>query len=313
MPAKPPAKSAGTAIATPKAGAKPKAPEKETAKESAAKVEWTSFSGKTVDDAIAAASEQLGLDVAALDVEVLAEPGTGLFGRTRGEARVRARSAGKKPGKIVNKAAEAAPPTPMVAPPRGPSRPERAQRPRASKSALAAVASAGTPTPQRPPRPPRQNEDPVDVDAVVTSATRFLSGLLAAAELDGTITHRVVDAQTVEMAVAGDGLGMLVGPKGQTLLAAQELLRTFVHHDTGGRSGRLMLDVAAYREKRRVALVAFTKQVAQSVVETGERRVMEPMTAVDRKVVHDAIGDIAGVSSVSEGEDPNRYVVLLPA
>jgi spoIIIJ-associated protein len=104
-----------------------------------------------------------------------------------------------------------------------------------------------------------------------------------------------------------------VGPKGATLLAAQELLRTFVHHDTGGRSGRLMLDVASYREKRRVALVAFTKQVAASVVETGERRVLEPMTAVDRKVVHDAVGDIDGVSSISEGEDPNRYVVLLPA
>jgi spoIIIJ-associated protein len=309
MPVKPPAKSAAKAKDTTKAIAKAsaKGAVKDVVTESA---EWVTFSAKTVEEAIAAAAEQLGLDSGALDVEVLTEPSAGLFGRTRGDAKIRARSAGKKAGKIVNRAA-AAEPIPVTAPSR--SNNDRAPRPRASKSAMAAVASAGTPAPQRAPRPPRVNDDPVDVDAVVSSATRFLSGLLTAADLDGTISHRVVDSQTVEIAVAGDGLGMLVGPKGQTLLAAQELLRTFVHHDTGGRSGRLMLDVASYREKRRIALVAFTKQVAQSVVETRERRVMEPMTAVDRKVVHDAIGDMAGVSSVSEGEDPNRYVVLLPA
>jgi spoIIIJ-associated protein len=89
-------------------------------------------------------------------------------------------------------------------------------------------------------------------------------------------------------------------------------LRTFVHHDTGGRSGRLMLDVAGYREKRRAALQIFTKQVAESVVSTGERRVLEPMNAVDRKVIHDTVAGLAGVSSISEGEDPQRYVVLLP-
>jgi spoIIIJ-associated protein len=295
--------------------------------------DWQSFSAKTVDDAIAAAAADLGVETGALDVEILEEPGAGLFGRTRGDARIRARSAGKKAGKVVNKVVA----TPMTPPPAA-SRADRAPRPKASQSALAAVSAAAAaparptrptrsdrptrgdrpqrdsrPAAPRGPRPPRVNDEPVDVDAVVASGTRFLQGLLNAADLDGTISHRVVDDQTVEMALNGDSLSMLVGPKGATLLAAQELLRTFVHHDTGGRSGRLMLDVASYREKRRVALVAFTKQVAASVVETGERRVLEPMTAVDRKVVHDAVGDIDGVSSISEGEDPNRYVVLLPA
>jgi spoIIIJ-associated protein len=288
-------------------------------------MEWVEFTAKSLDDATAAAAEQLGLDPTAMDVEILEEPAVGLFGRTRGESRIRARAAAKKVGKVTNRVVKAAPP--VTSPSTPSSRP--GSRPKPSKSALDAAAAVSTePKPRRStggvsrkgtsdqprsPRPPRTNDEPIDVDAVVESASRFLTGLLKAADLDGKLSHRVVDEQTVEIAITGDGLGMLVGPKGQTLLAAQELLRTFVHHDTGGRSGRLMLDVASYREKRRIALVAFTKQVAESVIETGERRVLEPMSAVDRKVIHDTAGDLDGVSSISEGEDPYRYVVLLPA
>ncbi len=285
-------------------------------------MEWVEFTAKSVEEAKEAAAEQLGIETVAMDVEILAEPEVGLFGRSRGEARIRARAAAKKVGKTVNKAVKAVP-APVA--PKAADSSRGASRPKASKSALAVAESVASAKPSRrdagtrpqsstprPPRPPRVNDEPIDVDAVVESSTRFLSGLLKAADLTGKITHRVVDDQTVEVALSGDGLGMLVGPKGATLLATQELLRTFVHHDTGGRSGRLMLDVASYREKRRVALVAFTKQVAESVIETGERRVLEPMSAVDRKVIHDTAGDIDGVSSISEGEDPNRYVVLLP-
>jgi spoIIIJ-associated protein len=285
-------------------------------------MEWVEFTAKSIEEATEAAAQQLGLEVVAMDIEVLEEPAVGLFGRTRGDARIRARAAAKKVGKITNKAVKAATPTPAPAPSS-----RTTTRPKASKSALAAATAVSSePEPRRSkggvsrkqtseaPRTPRspRTDEPIDVDAVVESSTRFLTGLLQAADLSGKLSHRVVDDQTVEIAIAGDGLGMFIGPKGQTLLAVQELLRTFVHHDTGGRSGRLMLDVASYREKRRVALVAFTKQVAESVIETGERRVLEPMSAVDRKVIHDTAGELNGVSSISEGEDPYRYVVLLP-
>lgn len=104
----------------------------------------------------------------------------------------------------------------------------------------------------------------------------------------------------------------MIGPRAQTLQAIQELLRTVIHYATNSSSGRILLDVAGYREKRKVALVAFTTKVAAEVTASGERRALEPMSAADRKVIHDAIGDIEGVVSSSEGEDPNRYVVLLP-
>jgi spoIIIJ-associated protein len=295
-------------------------------------VEWVEVTAKTVDEAIEQALEQLGIDRDELEFEVISEPAAGLFGRTRGEARVRARVAPKgKAGKAV-KAAKAAAKAPAKAASVATEKPATGgrkavaaaapatvgdtRRPKASSSARAIAEAVGAeperPTPApRAPRPPR-DDSPIDAAAVIEAASRFLTGLLAAAELEGTLGHRIVDDQTVEVSIAGPNLGMFIGPKGQTLLAVQELLRTFVHHDTGGRSGRLMLDVAGYREKRRTALIAFTKQVAATVIETGERRALEPMTAVDRKVIHDTVNEMGTVSSTSEGEDPNRYVVLLP-
>jgi spoIIIJ-associated protein len=297
-------------------------------------VEWVEVSAKTVDEAIEQVLEQLGIDRDELEFEVLSEPAAGLFGRTRGEARVRARVAPKgKAGKVV-KSPKVAKASSKSTSPLEAEKPATAgrkaaatstgaqpvigetRRPKASSSARAIAEAVGA-EPSKPaaaprsPRPPR-DDSPVDTMAVVESASRFLSGLLSAAELEGTLGHRIVDEQTVEVSISGPNLGMFIGPKGQTLLAVQELLRTFVHHDTGGRSGRLMLDVAGYREKRRTALIAFTKQVAATVIETGERRALEPMSAVDRKVIHDTVNDMGTVSSTSEGEDPNRYVVLLP-
>jgi spoIIIJ-associated protein len=86
-----------------------------------------------------------------------------------------------------------------------------------------------------------------------------------------------------------------------------------VQHHAGGHSAWIHVDVAGYRERRRQALAEFARQVAAEVKETGEERAMEPMGAADRKVVHDTISDIAGVDTTSEGEDPRRRVVVLPA
>jgi spoIIIJ-associated protein len=105
----------------------------------------------------------------------------------------------------------------------------------------------------------------------------------------------------------------LIGPKGQTLSALQELTRTVVQRKLGARSGRLLVDVAEYRRTRRAALERFATEVAGKVKEAGVSTALEPMAPADRKVVHDTVNAIDGVSTTSEGEEPHRRVVIVPS
>ncbi|MGH9066219.1 MAG: protein jag, partial [Acidimicrobiales bacterium] len=91
------------------------------------------------------------------------------------------------------------------------------------------------------------------------------------------------------------------------------LTRTVVHHQTGAGNGRIHVDVGGYRQRRAEALGRFANQVAQQVLQNGAPAALEPMSAADRKVVHDAITGIDGVSTTSEGDEPHRRVVILPA
>ena len=117
----------------------------------------------------------------------------------------------------------------------------------------------------------------------------------------------------VELNVSGDGLGILIGPKGATLLALQELTRTVVQRRFPSAETRVVVDINGYRKRRHEALARFAEQVAREVVATNTRRALEPMPPADRKVVHDALNSVPGVMTVSEGEEPNRRVVLVPA
>ena len=143
-------------------------------------------------------------------------------------------------------------------------------------------------------------------------AEEFLRGLLAAFGAQSTLERRVLDEDTIEIAVTGDDLGLLIGPRGQTLSAIQELTRTVVQRRIVGHSPRLMLDVAGYRQARREALERFTRSVADQVKASGTAVALEAMPAPDRKVVHDTVNTLDGVSTTSEGEDPDRRVVILP-
>lgn len=144
-------------------------------------------------------------------------------------------------------------------------------------------------------------------------AKEFLEGLLDVLGVEADVVLHMLDVDTVEVAVTGEQLGFLVGQRGATLAALQDLTRTVVQRRTGAHQGRLLLDVDGYRARRRVALEAFTRRVAAEVLETGRERALEPMAANDRKIVHDTVNSIPGVSSRSVGEDPRRYVVLAPA
>ena len=121
------------------------------------------------------------------------------------------------------------------------------------------------------------------------------------------------DDDAIEMSVTGEELGLLVGQKGNTLSALQELTRTVVQRNSdGAKTDRLRVDVAGYRARRAAALREFAQKLATEVVDTGTEKLLEPMGAADRKVVHDAITEIDGVETGSEGEEPRRRVVIRP-
>jgi spoIIIJ-associated protein len=149
-------------------------------------------------------------------------------------------------------------------------------------------------------------------EEVAEDATAFVAGLLDAFGLDGTVAASQPADGEIEIAVEGEGLGLLVGPKGQTLLAIQDLTRLVAQRHVGPGSPRLGVDVGGYRQRRVEALRRFSLQVAEQVVETGLPKSLEPMAAADRKVVHDALTDVVGVGTLSEGEEPYRRVVIVP-
>jgi spoIIIJ-associated protein len=145
-------------------------------------------------------------------------------------------------------------------------------------------------------------------------AADFLEQLLDIADLDGDIDVDV-DGDRAAVAIVDSEEGQvsrrLVGSDGKVLEALQELTRLAVQASTGERS-RLMLDVAGYRAERRAAVVTVAGVAIDSVKSTGERVAMDPMTAFERKVVHDEVL-AAGLVSESEGVEPQRHVVILPA
>jgi spoIIIJ-associated protein len=141
-------------------------------------------------------------------------------------------------------------------------------------------------------------------------AADYVEGLLDIADIDGDIDMDVEGDRALVSVVGLKGTE-LVGPGGEVLEALQELTRLAVHRQTGERS-RLMLDVAGYRERRRAELTKFGTEVANQVKDRDEPKALQPMTPFERKIVHDAVA-AAGLRSESEGEEPHRYVVVLPA
>ena len=276
-------------------------------------MEWVETTGRTIEEAKNAALEMLGVDVDDAEFEIIEEPKPGLFGRTRGEARVRARV---RPTQVRPKTER-----------RDRRRGGRNERSNGDKPAGDKRSGSRSqngerkPRPEResrPPREPRESRDdrpkgdPVDPAIVGDQAVKFLEGLTSAFGVASQVVL-VRDGDEMEVQVNGDDLGLLVGPKGNTLLALQDLTRVVAQRRLGDHDTRLRVDVAGYRERRRDALSRFAVKVANDVKETGKPRVLEPMASADRKVVHDTLADIDGVTTRSRGEDPYRQIVVEPA
>ena len=149
-----------------------------------------------------------------------------------------------------------------------------------------------------------------DLEQESEIAADYIEGLLDVADLDGDIDMDVEGDRPV-VSVVGATLTELVGPHGEVLEALQELTRLAVHRQTGARS-RIMLDVGGYRARRRQELAELGKQTAEQVSKTGVPQRLQAMTPFERKVIHDAVAAV-GLRSESEGEEPDRRVVVLPA
>jgi spoIIIJ-associated protein len=273
-------------------------------------MEWVETTAKTVEEAKELALDRLGVDEIDAEFEVLEAPRPGLFGRVKGEARVRARVRPTRPRPKTERR----------------DRKQHQNRAAATSTQKAQVSSV---TEAESTIPDGRNDDvearptsgrnkaasagraTPSVDDVAAEAVRFTSGLLDALGLDGT-TEVQRDGNELEVVVSGPNLGMLIGPRGATLLAVQDLVRVASQRRLGDHDTRLRVDVNGYREKRRAALARFAIQQADEVVASGQARILEPMPSADRKVVHDALIGRADVVTRSEGEDPTRRVVIAP-
>jgi spoIIIJ-associated protein len=158
-----------------------------------------------------------------------------------------------------------------------------------------------------PAEPSEAAENPLDLEAEI--AADYLEELLDIADLDGDI-DTYIEGDRAHVSIISES-NVLVGAKGEVLDALQELTRLVVMTETGERS-RLMLDVAGFRERRRKELMALAADAVGEAKQSHEPVPLAPMNPFERKVVHDAVA-AAGLTSESEGEEPDRHVIVLPA
>lgn len=301
-------------------------------------MEWVETTGKTVEEAQDAALDQLGIDHHDAEFEIVETPRAGLFGRMRGEARIRARVLPKAPRPKQERGGRRKPRTNRGEGggrrnnPNQRSRPQQRNRagsrneeptmsddesPSPTDESPAVDAGSRRSSERRPDRgTPRPHDDrPIlTVEEEGALVADFLEGLVDAFDLDADVRTAPIDEDTVQVDVDGDELGLLVGPRGNTLGAIHELSRTILQRNAGGGfQGRVRVDVAGYRARRREALTKFVQGLAAQVIETGRASALEPMNPSDRKVVHDTANEIDGVATRSQGEEPRRFVVIEPS
>ena len=314
-------------------------------------MEWVEASGKSLAEAKETVLDMLGVAEDDAEFVVLSEPKAGLFGRLRGEARVQARvrpvapppkrgrrqrpdrkregsdrTRSKGTGQKGRNGADRQ----DAGPGEGSSGPAadsagteisdgRTNGNRRPRSRGGRTNGGGKPSQQDKQASGRSAGDSEDsmeesltLEQQGEAAQQFLSGLVREFGLDATVGFSEVDEDTVQVSASGEDLGLLVGPRGATLAAVQDLTRTFVQRQSENRTDRILVDVGGYREKRNAALRRFAEGIVEEVRSSGTERALEPMSPADRKVIHDTVNEIDGVETRSDGTEPSRYVVISP-
>ena len=275
-------------------------------------MEWVTITAATVEDATTLALDQLGVAREDAEIEVLEEPKPGLFGRMRGEAKVRARvrpTSARDSGRRERGGERGERRGGRSRSRGGERRRERSSEPRTSSRSRQSDdrrdnRGAGDDEPRRNADAPK-----VPVTTVRDAATTFLDGLFAAAGLTVRV-ESTIDGDEIDVAVHGDDLMVFVGPRGATLTNLQDVTRVVSQRRLGDHDTRLRVDVGGYRQRRKDALGRFALKVASDVMESGTPRILEPMNSADRKIVHDTLATMDGVVTHSEGDDPFRRVVV---
>lgn len=281
-------------------------------------MEWVEVKGRTVEVAVEAALQELGLTSAEdVEVEILEAPQRGFLGLGGKDALVRVKPKRtpsrrrRRRGGASGEGAATERPRPQ---PRGEGQMNRGRQPDQDRARR-----------EREPRPARTSEPrggrggraegiggngrpDMSIDEQAQAVERFLTGLLGAFGLEGAVETRV-EEDVIIADVAGEQTQALVGPRGATLEAIHEVCRTVLQKHARD-TARLRLDIAGYAERRRQALTIYAGQLIDQVVAEGGEIMLEPMSASDRKVIHDAVAARDGVRSFSEGEPPRRYVVI---
>jgi spoIIIJ-associated protein len=152
----------------------------------------------------------------------------------------------------------------------------------------------------------------LDESSPAAEARTLVARLIGALGVDGQVTV-VEDDAAITVTCTGDDVALLIGRHGQTIDAVQYLLNAISHRAYGAERKEVVVDAAGYRERRRLTLEGLAERTAEQVLASGSRVELEPMTAVERKVVHLKLKELGGVATASEGTEPNRYVVVLPA
>ena len=312
-------------------------------------MEWVESTGESVELAKEQALDRLGVHEDDAEFDVLSDVRTGVFGRIKEPARVRARvrpatprskenrnrrdrgnrrgrqgsgqgSGSRKGGGRKQDAGRGRSGRPQDL--RGAEPAERVSGDRSPKKAAESRMPAD-PSDKKSKKPnnPRKKAETVDDDQEMMPlpqqadlAEEFVQGLAERFGASVVFQRENIGTDEIRITVNGDDLGRMVGHRGATAGAVDDLVRTFLQRRAGSaRNGRIRVDVGGVIARRNAALVRFAHDQAAEVRSSGVPRSLEPMNAADRKVVHDAVDGTEGVRTLSEGEDPRRYVVIAPA
>jgi spoIIIJ-associated protein len=293
-------------------------------------VEYVEVRGKTVDVAIEAALEELGIDRDRAEIEVIQEPEKGFLGMGGKDAVVRVKAAPsqkrrrrrrrgerREDGQREGSGADT---------PRSNANQGRSSRGSARDDRPRDSGRRGNDQPKSGGRDPRssaprrdnggenKSEGPkkeateVSIDEQAPVVESFLKGLVDAFGLEGSVSVTTED-DVIVAEVSGPQTEAMVGPRGSTIEAIHELTKTVLQRQTQA-SARVRLDIAGYAERRRQALAIYADQLIDQVLADGGEVMLEPMSAGDRKTIHDTVAQRDGVRSYSEGEAPQRFVVI---
>ena len=257
--------------------------------------QYIDVTGKTEDEAISKALEQLGLDRDDVSVEILERAKSGFLGLGSCPAKVRVSYGEEEEPVVIPAAPEKKPEQPKKPAPE--KRPERKPKPEKPEKVEKAPKAA----------PVQDLGEEVD-DEKAQAIRKFLTGLLAQMESEAVIKVYQPEKGRYKVILEGQNLGALIGRRGETLDAIQQLTSYSVNR-TGGHV-RIQLDAEGYREKREQSLQHLARKVAAKVVKYRRSVTLEPMNAYERHVIHTALQDVPGVTTYSTGVDPNRRVIV---